>query len=102
MQLGGEGRAGGLRFEHIHADKPGSYQAEILYVRNGLEDKTISISVNGEQSTAVRAIMRSWNVITVPVTLRAGENSLTITYQGALGFDLDCISLFQSSLAAER
>jgi hypothetical protein len=102
MQLGGEGRAGALRFEHIHADKPGSYQAEILYVRNGLEDKTISVSVNGEQSTAVRAIMRSWNVITVPVTLRAGENSLTITYQGALGFDLDCISLFQSSLAAER
>lgn len=102
MQLGGEGRAGGVRFEHIHADKAGSYQLEILYVRNGLEDKTVSVTVNGEQPTQVRAIMRSWNVITVPVNFRAGENSLTITYQGALGFDLDSISLSESSSSTER
>jgi hypothetical protein len=102
MQLGGQGRAGGVRFEHIHADKAGSYQLEILYVRNGLEDKTISVSVNGEQPTHVRAIMRSWNVVAVPANLRAGENSLTISYQGVLGFDLDCISLSQGSFAAER
>jgi hypothetical protein len=102
MQLGGQGRAGGVRFEHIHADKAGSYQLEILYVRNGLEDKTISVSVNGEQPTHVRAIMRSWNVVAVPANLRAGENSLTISYQGVLGFNLDCISLSQGSFAAER
>jgi hypothetical protein len=99
MQLGGQGAAGGVRFEHIHADNAGAYQLQILYVRNGLEDKVLSVSVDGEQPTPVRAIMRSWNVVTVPVTLRRGENNITITYAGTLPFDLDRIALSREARA---
>jgi hypothetical protein len=45
----------------------------MFYVRNGLEDKMISVSVNGDPPRMMKAIMRSWNAVFFPVLLHAGE-----------------------------
>jgi hypothetical protein len=67
----------------------------ILYVRNGLEDKLVDIAVNGAEPSKVRAIMRSWNTVTVPVTFHAGDNDVEISYSGKLGFDLDNVVFYK-------
>ena len=65
----------------------------LLYVRNGLEDKTIEVSVNGGPAMKVKAIMRSWNIANVPVSFHVGDNSITVSYTGARGFNIDKIDL---------
>jgi alpha-galactosidase len=97
LTLGGDDAAGGVRFEHIRVDVVGTYQMQMLYVRNGLEDKEVDVSVNAAAPTKVRAIMRSWNTVTVPVVFRAGENSVEIRYQGKLGFDLDNVEFYKQA-----
>jgi alpha-galactosidase len=97
MQIGGGGHGGGVRFNHIEADDSGTYQLGILYVRNGLEDKMLSVSINGATPMQVRAIMRSWNVAVVQVPLHRGDNSIAVSYAGALPFDLDRITLVHAS-----
>lgn len=92
MALGGEWRAGGLRFSKIEMERGGAYTLRFLYVRNGLENKQIGIVVNGE-AKQVNAIMRSWNWIDVPIRLRAGENAITVSYDGERPFYLDNLSL---------
>jgi alpha-galactosidase len=93
ITLGGEGKTGAVEFSHIHADVPGTYQMRLLYVRNGLEDKMIQVFVNGGSGLKVKAIMRSWNIVTVPVSFHVGENSIRVSYTGARGFDLDKMDL---------
>ena len=96
LQFGGQKQAGGVRFDHIHADKSGTYDLQLVYVRNGLEDKMISITANQDRAEMVRALMRSWNAMTIPVHLQAGQNSILVSYTGTLGFDLDRITLSRS------
>ena len=96
LQLGGGNQPGGVRFARIHADKSGTYDLQLIYVRNGLEDKMVSITVNQDRAQVVRAIMRSFNAMTIPVHLQAGDNSIVVSYTGTLGFDLDRITLSQS------
>jgi hypothetical protein len=93
MLLGGDESRGALEFKNILVDHPGTYQLRILYVRNGLEDKMLDLSVNGLPSTKARAIMRSWNDMSVSVELRAGGNTISIGYAGSLSFALDCIEI---------
>jgi hypothetical protein len=62
-------------------------------VRNGLEDKMMSVSVNGDPSRMMKAIMRSWNAAFFPGLLHAGENSIRIGYGGTRGFDLDKVEI---------
>ena len=95
LTLGGDGTAGAVRFEHIAANAAGVYQMRLLYVRNGLEDKSIDVSVNDAEAVGIRAIMRSWNTFTVPVTLHEGDNSVEIRYTGKLGFDLDNVTFYK-------
>ena len=107
MTLGGtvagtRGESGAITFKDIQADSAGQYEMRILYVRNGLEDKDIDMSVNGEAPTKVRAIMRSWNTVAVPVQLRSGENSVSIGYAGALGFDLDRVEFSRPATAQSK
>jgi alpha-galactosidase len=97
LTLGGDGNGGAVSFEHIHADVAGTYAVQIFYVRNGLEDKMISVSLNGGPPVMVKAITRSWNTVSVPVSLRTGENSIRIGYSGALGFDLDKVELLRDT-----
>jgi hypothetical protein len=99
LQFGGQNQPGGVRYSHIHADRAGTYDLQLTYVRNGLEDKMISISINDAHPHAVRAVMRSWNAMKIPVHLQAGENSITLSFMGALGFNLDFIALTQSTSA---
>ena len=103
MTLGGatpgDGSSGAIAFQQIRAEAAGLYQMSILYVRNGLEDKLLDISVNGGPPVQVRAIMRSWNTVTVPISLRAGDNTVAIAYTGALGFHLDKVDFLRSVTA---
>jgi alpha-galactosidase len=107
MTLGGtyagvSGDSGGILFRHIQAQTAGKYELHIHYVRNGLEDKLIQVAVNSGAPTQVRAIMRSWNTVTIPVQLHVGENSVSIVYTGALGFDLDKVGFSRSTAAQDR
>ena len=92
MAVGGDRQAGALRFPHIAVNKGGAYNLRLLYTRNGLEDKQIGVTVNG-QAQQVKALMRSWNWVDVPVTLRDGDNTVEVSYGGKLPFYLDWISL---------
>lgn len=94
LALGGDGDEGGVRLTHIQVANAGTYQLQLLYVRNGLEDKTIDISVNGAAPQQVKAIMRSWNQVTVPVHLDSGDNTVEIRYRGAMSFYLDNVTVF--------
>jgi hypothetical protein len=97
LTLGGDGKGGAVSFGSIHANVAGTYDVQMFYVRNGLEDKMISVSVNGNPPLMVKATMRSWNVVSSPVSLHAGENSIRIAYYGALSFDLDKIELLKDT-----
>ena len=89
VQIGGDGKGGSVTFEHIRADRAGTYQMGFLYVRNGLEDKLLNVSINGGEPQQLRAMMRSWNMVTSSVALHQGDNRISISYSGRLGFDLD-------------
>jgi alpha-glucosidase len=93
MMVGGDARTGAITFQHIHIDQPGTYEMHLVYVRNGLEDKTLTLSINGDSARQVKAIMRSWNDMVVSVPLKAGNNDISIGYSGLLPFDLDRIEL---------
>jgi hypothetical protein len=95
LTLGGDDVDGGVRFSNISVNAPGVYQMRILYVRNGLEDKTLGVTVNDSIPINVHAIMRSWNAATIPVTFRSGVNSVEIHYKGKLGFDLDNVEFYK-------
>ena len=98
VQLGGDGKSGGLRFNNIRVSRAGEYQLRILYVRNGLENKSISVTINDALPPQVQAVMRSWNLAIVPVTLKAGQNTIVVRYGGDLGFDLDRIELSRGGI----
>ncbi len=92
MALGGDNQAGALQFPRVTVQTGGRYTLRLLYIRNGLEDKQLGINVNGQEHK-VKAIMRSWNWVDVPITLHDGENRIKVTYDGKLAFDLDWISV---------
>ena len=84
---------GSLSFRHLDVSQAGQYQIELTYVRNGLGDKIIHIQVNDEPSFPVKALMREWNWITIPVTLHSGDNTVTVSYSGNGMFNIDKIRL---------
>ena len=92
MALGGEGARGELRFRKINVPARGAYTLRLAYTRNGLEDKQITVSVNGAQTT-VRAVMRSWDSVELPITLDAGSNEIAVSYAGQRSFYLDRLGL---------
>ncbi len=76
--------------------RAGLYTLQVLYMRDGLEDKQIGISVNGAETT-VRALMRSWNRMDVPVAPpRPGPNRVCPSYAGSQSFYVDTICLLTS------
>lgn len=94
MALGGQNQVGSLHFSKIVIPKAGEYTMRVLYVRNGLENKHLTVNVNGEKTT-VLAIMRSWNWVDVPVQLRAGSNNVTISYGGKDSLYLDKVTFLR-------
>ena len=97
LVLGGDDAGGGVHFEHVVVDKAGKYHMRILYVRNGLEDKSIEVLVNDASPVKVNAIMRSWNTVTVPVELHVGDNSIEIRYTGKVGLNLDNVTFYKET-----
>ena len=91
MALGGDKQGGGLRFSKIQIDHAGTYTLRLLYTRNGLEDKQIDLEING-RPMQVKAIMRSWNWVDIPIALGEGDNTVTVSYTGERPFFLDWIS----------
>lgn len=94
IAIGGDNKRGSLRLSDV-ARTGGEYTLRVVYTRNGLGDKQISIGVNGVE-TKVTALMRSWNWIDVPITLRAGTNNISISYEGRQSFYLDYLELLRS------
>lgn len=92
MALGGGNQFGALRISNIVVPVAGDYTLRVQYTRNGLENKQIGIEVNGVNKS-VLALMRSWNWMNVPVTLRAGSNEITISYEGQRSFYIDNMTL---------
>ncbi|MEO8735407.1 MAG: hypothetical protein ABI380_02590 [Edaphobacter sp.] len=92
MALGGEDKPGSLRVNNIKLSVSGDYTLRIQYTRNGLQNKQIGIEVNGAKTQAL-AIMRSWDFVDVPITLRTGDNELTISHGGKLSFYVDKLTL---------
>ncbi len=100
--LGGDGRQGAVQLRHIHIAETGKYILRLQYTRNGLEDKHLDLRVNTGEPFKVLAQMRSWNWIDVPVLFIAGDNTVSISYIGALGFDLDQVQIERASQDNER
>jgi hypothetical protein len=96
MALGGGDGQGVLHFTHITVPEAGTYIVRLLYVRNGLENKQVSLTINGVKQN-VLALMRSWNWVDVPVNLQAGQNQITVSYKGEHSFYLDSLKLLRSS-----
>ena len=97
VHLGGDGELGSLRFRDIRVTQEGEYQLRLLYVRNGLEDKTVTLSINDGAPMQVLAIMRSWNYTVIAVKLKAGVNSIDVGYRGVFGLNLDKVELSRAS-----
>jgi alpha-galactosidase len=84
---------GSLTIDRLDVPEAGEYKLELTYVRNGLGDKMIGMQVNGGTSSQVKALMREWNWVTIPVMLHAGRNTVTFTYAGKNVFDIDKVRL---------
>ena len=97
MALGSQEKSGSLHVPNVVVAQGGSYVVRLLYTRNGLEDKKVTLSVNGREQS-VFAMMRSWNWVDVPISLHAGSNDLNISYAGAQSFYLDKLTLYQGHL----
>jgi alpha-galactosidase len=95
--LGGDGHQGAVQLRHINIAEAGKYTLRIQYTRNGVEDKQIDLRVNADEPLKVLAQMRSWNWMDVPVHLIAGDNTVSVSYTGALGFDLDQVQIEHDS-----
>ena len=74
-----------------------AYAVKIFYFRKDLEEKPISVLVNGDPALMVQANTRSGISVTVPISLHTGDNSIRLGYSGTSGFDLDKIELLRDS-----
>lgn len=94
LYLGGK-----LTFNNIVADKPGTYQVRIAYVSG--DARSVDISANGNGATRHKfPSTGDWGTVetvSVPVTLKAGAN--TITFDSGSGYapDIDRIDVPKSS-----
>lgn len=97
VRLGGVDGAtkGKLTFNELTVPEAGIYQVEVTYVRNGLADKMIDVTVNDGQPIQVKALMREWNWVTIPVDLHAGKNSVSLSYTGNDSFNVDKVRLYR-------
>lgn len=84
---------GSLVFDQLVVPTAGTYKLYLTYVRNALGDKMIGVQVNGGTPFAVKAPMREWNWVTIPVKLHAGNNSVAFTYSGQGTFNIDKMRL---------
>jgi hypothetical protein len=84
---------GSLTLDRVDVPEAGDYRLVLTWVRNGLGDKMIGVAVNGGTPVQIKALMREWNWVTVPVKLHAGANTITISCEGNDTFDIGIFRL---------
>jgi hypothetical protein len=87
--------ASSIEFTHINAQRPGTYGMTIGYAHSGLDAKTVQVSVNEGRPVNVQLDQYVYGSKTVPVELKKGANSITLSYSGTGSLDIDRITISQ-------
>jgi alpha-galactosidase len=92
--IGGEDKAGGLRFSGLQISTPGDYVMRFRYTRSGADQKKVRVTTNGiaQELKVERKTLDSFDV---PVQLKSGDNVLEISYDGAQPFYVDNLTVFR-------
>ncbi|MEU6765181.1 carbohydrate-binding protein, partial [Streptomyces sp. NPDC046853] len=88
-------QGGKLRFHDVVVRKPGRYVIDVAYVSG--DPRTVQVSANGNGSTALKfpstGDWGSAETIGVPVTLKAGSNTVTFDSGDGYAPDIDRIAV---------
>jgi transcriptional regulator with XRE-family HTH domain len=89
------GRGGTLQFKDVSADHAGNYKLTIYYTSGGSNDRTLYMSVNSRSAIALQVpATDTWHTVgmlSITVSLDAGENVITFSNPSARGADIDKI-----------
>mgnify|MGYP003311643000 FL=1 len=83
-----------LQFNNVRSFRGGKYDLTVEFIT--AEDRSITISVNGEEVDTRTVHSGSWTTpayFTIPVTLKKGDNVITISNPTNWAPDIDCIKL---------
>jgi alpha-galactosidase len=89
----GEEASGALAFPHVNTPRAGRYTLQLFFLRNGREDKNVTVQINDTEPVPLKILTFVWSSVEVPVDLKAGNNVVTVRYAGKNGFDLDRIKI---------
>ena len=87
----GEETGGGLVFPQVTMPRAGHYTLQLFFLRNGLEDKSVTVQINDAEPTPHKIQTFVWASVDVPVDLKSGNNVVTVRYAGKSSFYLDRI-----------
>jgi alpha-galactosidase len=87
----GEEASGALVFPDVNTPHAGRYTLKLFFLRNGLEDKSVSVQINDAAPASLKIQSFVWSSADVPVGLKAGNNVITVRYAGKTSFYLDRI-----------
>jgi hypothetical protein len=91
---GNEAEAGGtLVFTHVDTPHAGHYTLQLFFLRNGREDKNVTIQINRAGPVPLKIQTFVWSSVDLPVELKAGDNVVSVSYAGKSSFDLDRIKI---------
>jgi alpha-galactosidase len=97
MAIGGsaseEEASGALVFPHLNTPRAGRATLQLFFLRNGLEDKNVTVQINDAEPVPLKILTFVWNSVDVPVDLKAGDNTVTVRYTGKSSFYLDRIKI---------
>ena len=83
-----------LQFRQVHSLHGGKYDLNIRYITN--ENRMMEVKVNNEIVDSPTVNSGSWTTsasLTIPVTLKKGDNVISIGNATAYAPDIDCITL---------
>ncbi|MCL2661129.1 MAG: alpha-galactosidase, partial [Acidobacteriaceae bacterium] len=94
IALSGSNKPGSLKIGNVVVPSAGAYVLRLLFVRNGMGDRPISVKVNGAE-IQTKALSTSWGKTDVPITLQSGDNEITISFTGDRELYLDRAELLR-------
>ena len=89
----GDEASGSLLFPHVNAPRSGHYTLQLFFLRNGQEDKQVTVRVNDSEPVPIKILTFVWSSVDIPVELKSGENVIAVRYMGKNSFDLDQIKI---------
>ena len=95
MAMGGDPMetSSALIFPHVNVPRGGRYTLQLFYFRNGHADKKVNVQINDGVPVSLKILTYIWGSADVPVELKAGENSVAVSYTGKNSFYLDRIQI---------